>query len=148
MAVNTLVIGRDERKEIRTLMEHAYENKLTLPVVESLRDTFEAGEEVDDTLFHFLTIKLPCYTITYTVEEHFPGIYFRHLSAGILKGRKGIPAQERALREIAKEFGFVGGMGNIQVITESSDDDCIVVSLMQPMSGSWEAAHHAIMAIN
>jgi hypothetical protein len=117
--------------------------KHTIPYAQMLAraEAHERGEPVAS--FHDRTVQIPMsYHATYTVEEHQPGVPFRHLSVSIINGAPERGPHPMVIDELMREYGFIGTREEAVGWLENLEDGRIAVNVLEPLVG-WAAVETA-----
>jgi hypothetical protein len=105
-----LLIGDEEREDIAKLCELAAANPVAMPGL-AARLTTETGKDAHRRQMTAQTIALPIgWLCTFSIETGHPCGVARHLSVSRSGVRPGLAPHPAMVAEIAREFGFVGGL--------------------------------------
>lgn len=130
-----LLITPAIREGFGKLRDLAAENPIDMHAVLADLKT-GAGQRRHSARMKRLTIAFPSgrwvWTVTFSIEHGHPVGPCRHLSVSI--HRKGRVPHPEAMRLIAEDFGFVGGLEACQVWPEDSGDRETAINLVQPLA--------------
>jgi hypothetical protein len=137
MSTYPLIIDLQARALISVAVADGLKNAISYERMKARADAFERGEPVSSNIEH--TVQIPMsYSATYTVEEHQPGIPFRHLSVSIIDGKPGRGPHPMVMDELMREFGFQCSREEAAGWLENLEDGRIAINVLEPLSG-WAA---------
>ena len=130
MAGVPMVIGDKELAAIDSLKKKAESNVVPYDLMLKLA----TGQmPIPANWNHDMTIFIPLfYEVTYTHEEHKPGLVLRHMSVSC-KNRDRVP-NEHAIALLMEKFGFVNKLGNV-VIRKEQLKVGIAIEILDPVNG-------------
>jgi len=134
MWLNALLIGPTERAALDELSARAAASSTDYATMERMAAASAAGRSTGE-LNRALTVDLPFgYTVTFTHEEHKPGVMCRHASIGLRTRPDRGPTPEAA-QMILDVLGFRNKIGAMASWLETLKDGTICPNFVEPLDG-------------
>jgi hypothetical protein len=134
-----LLIGSAVRANLARLREAAAARPIDVLEVRETVKT-EAGRRAHQARMGALTVVIPGpwpFTVTYSIDTGHPAGTCRHMS--VANYRAGRVPSEEAVRLLAVELGFSGGLEACRVWPEHLSEGGIAINVVQPIAVGGEA---------